>query len=198
MPTTYATLTDVKAALRITDSVDDTLLTSLITTASRRIDNRCGRRFYADAAATARTYTAQQTDTVMTDDISTTTSLVVKVDDDGDGTFETTLTVGTDYQLEPLNALARSLPINLLRGTGRGFPRSSVGQALVEVTAKWGWPSVPEPIAEATRLLVMRQFRRFDSPLGVAGFGDLGAIMVRNLDPDIEALIGPYTVVTVA
>lgn len=198
MTTTYVTLADVKAALRITDTVDDDLLVSLVTTASRRIDNRCGRRFYADTAATARVYEAQSTNVVICDDISTTTSLVVKVDDDGDGSFETTLTSGTDYQLEPLNALAKGNPISQLRGTGRAFPRSSVGQALVQVTAKWGWPSVPDPIAEATRLLVLRQFRRFDSPLGVAGFGDLGAIMVRNLDPDIEALIAPYTVVTVA
>lgn len=198
MTTAYATLSDIKAALRVTDTVDDSLLTSLIDSASRRIDNRCGRRFYADAAATARTYSAEHTGVVMVDDISTTTGLLIKVDDDGDGTFETTLAVGTDVQLEPVNAIARDLPISVLRGTGRSFPISSTGKTLVQVTAKWGWPSVPAPITEAARLLVLRQFRRFDSPLGVAGFGDLGAIMVRNIDPDIEALIAPYVIMAVA
>ena len=196
--TSYVTLPDVKAALRITDTVDDDLLASLAATASRRIDNRCGRRFYADGSATARTYVALQTGVVMVDDISTLTGLVVKADYDFDGTFETTLTAGTDFQVEPTNALAKGDPVNLLRSTGSMFPVASNGQALVQVTARWGWPSVPDAIAEATRLLVLRQFRRFDSPLGVAGFGDLGAIMVRSIDPDIEALIAPYTVLAVA
>jgi hypothetical protein len=51
---------------------------------------------------------------------------------------------------------------------------------------------VPTDIKQATILLAMRQFKRYDSPLGVAGFGDLGVIRVGRIDPDIESLIMPY------
>jgi hypothetical protein len=40
-----------------------------------------------------------------------------------------------------------------------------------------------------------RIYKRLDSPLGVAGFGDLGAIRVgRALDPDVEQLVMPYRI----
>jgi hypothetical protein len=40
--------------------------------------------------------------------------------------------------------------------------------------------------------LASRLFKRNDSPLGVAGFGDMGVMRVSRFDPDIEALIAPY------
>ena len=42
----YATLADVKAALRITDTVDDTLLELAVESASRLVDGYCARVFY--------------------------------------------------------------------------------------------------------------------------------------------------------
>lgn len=194
----YCTLNELKSALRITDSLDDTLLENAIEAASRRIDNECSRRFYKDQSATARVYTSDRHDMLFVDDVSSTTGLVVKIDDDGDGTFETTLTLNVDYQIEPLNNLAQGKPVLLLRALDTLFPIASNKRALVEVTATWGWPSVPDAICEATVLLASRQFKRLDSPLGVAGFGDLGAIVVRRIDPDVAALIEAYKHVVVA
>jgi hypothetical protein len=37
-----------------------------------------------------------------------------------------------------------------------------------------------------------RIFKRLDSPLGVAGFGDMGAIRVGKVDPDVSMLIRPF------
>jgi hypothetical protein len=193
----YCTLTEVKAALRITDALDDTLLENSVEAASRRIDGECSRRFYLDGSATARTYAANRSAMLILDDIGTTTGLVVKVDDDADGTFETTLTVGVDYQTEPANAIVQGEPLTVLRALDRGFPVASNGRNLIEVTARWGWPSVPDAIREATVLLASRQFKRYDSPLGVAGFGDLGAIVVRRIDPDVAAMISPYRLTAV-
>jgi hypothetical protein len=52
---------------------------------------------------------------------------------------------------------------------------------------------VPEPITQAVIIQASRIFKRYDSPLGVAGFGDLGAIRVtRALDPDVAQLVEPY------
>ena len=47
-------------------------------------------------------------------------------------------------------------------------------------------------IKQACIILAGRQFKRYDSPLGVAGFGDLGAMRVSRVDPDVATLIEPY------
>lgn len=188
----YCSLTDVKAALRITDSVDDDLLERAVEAASRRIDGECSRRFYADGSASARVYMAPNTDLLRVEDISTLTGLVVKIDENADGTYEKTLTAGTDFQIEPANALTQGRPVNTFRALDTLWPVASNGRHLVQVTADWGWPSVPDAIREATVLLTERQYKRLDSPLGVAGFGDLGAIMVRRIDPDVAALVAPF------
>lgn len=193
----YTDLASVKAALRVNDSVDDTLLERAIEAASRRIDGETGRRFYLDAGVSARTYRPASASQLLVDDIGTTTGLIVKVDPTGDGTFDTTLTVGTDYQLEPLNSLAQGEPVVWIRSWD-AFPVLAWGRASVEVTARWGWPSVPHAIREACVQLALRQFKRLDSPLGVAGFGDMGAIMVRSLDPDVARMLAPFKRMTVA
>lgn len=194
----YCTLSELKSAARIADNVDDALLERAVEAASRRIDGECSRRFYVDTATSARTYAANRNAFLFVDDISTTTGLVVKVDDQMSGSFSTTLTVGVDYQTEPSNAVTQGEPITLLRALDTGFPVAENGRTLIEVTAKWGWPSVPHAIREATVLLASRQFKRLDSPLGVAGFGDLGAIVVRRIDPDVAAMVAPYKTFVVA
>ena len=194
----YCTLAELKAAARITDNVDDALLERAVEAASRRIDGECSRRFYVDATTSARTYAANRNAFLFVDDISTTTGLIVKVDDQMSGSFSTTLTVGVDYQTEPSNAAAQGEPITLLRALDVDFPVAENNRTLIQVTAKWGWPSVPHAIREATVLLASRQFKRLDSPLGVAGFGDLGAIVVRRIDPDVAAMVAPYKTFVVA
>ena len=186
----YCTLNDLKTVLRINDTVDDAMLEARITEASRVIDQHCDRRFYADAAASARIYIAAAHDLLMVDDISTATGLIVKTDSAGDGTYATTLTAA-QYQLAPVNGLAKGSPATMIHPIGVAFP-TTVAPAGVQVTAKWGWPSVPSPVTSACILLSGRLVKRGDSLLGVAGFGDLGAITVRAIDPDVERMLRPY------
>jgi hypothetical protein len=193
----YCTLAELKAAVRITDSIDDTLLENAIEAASRRIDGACNRRFYADGSASARVYIASNSNQVMVDDIYTLTGLVVQVDTDDNGTYDATRTIGTDFSTLPLNCIAKNEPITTLNALDYTWPISSVSRPLVQVTARWGWAAVPDAIREATVLLASRQFKRYDSPLGVAGFGDLGTIMVRRVDPDVEAMIAPYKIIAI-
>ena len=49
----YATLAEIKAALAIEDTNDDTALEAAITAASRMIDDYTGRFFYKDGTAQA-------------------------------------------------------------------------------------------------------------------------------------------------
>jgi hypothetical protein len=51
---------------------------------------------------------------------------------------------------------------------------------------------VPTAIKFATILLSSRLYKRMDSPLGVAGMGDIGVVRVSRIDPDIDALIQPF------
>ena len=196
----YATRAQVKAALRIgtADTADDTLIDNATEAASRLIDGYCNRQFWAYSSATTRIFQANNSFVCDIDDVYSTASLVVKTDPDADGTFDVTFAV-TDYQLEPLNGYLDGLDwsFDRLRAVGDYlFPNVNANygeQALVRVTAFYGWLEVPSPIEQATIIQASRLFKRLDSPLGVAGFGDLGAIRVsRFLDPDMAQLVEPY------
>lgn len=190
----YASLAEVKAAARISDTMDDSLLEIAIESASRAIDGHTHRNFYvAGTAATARVFTATNSDFVWVDDFASTTGFVLATSDNLDATYSTTW-VAADYQLEPLNGVSEgvSWPYTRIRSTGnKGFPYGS-SLAGVQVTARWGWTAVPTAVKQACIILAGRQFKRYDSPLGVAGFGDLGAMRVSRVDPDVATLIEPY------
>ena len=192
----YATLLDVKQALRITDDLDDSLLALSIEAASRQIDGYCERVFYEQEAVT-RVYVPRDSFLVEIDDLVTLTTLKTS---SGGVTFDITWSAG-DYQLEPLNGRSGGLdtPFTQIRAIGSYlFPvwepsNVNAQEATVQIVGTFGWATVPTAVKQATILLAMRQFKRYDSPLGVAGFGDLGAIRVsRFLDPDVAQLVEPY------
>ena len=193
----YCTLAQVKAALRITDSTDDTLLEGSVESASRLIDGYAMRSFY-NAGTAARVFSTNDSLYVQTDDMAG-TAVTIETSTLGDGVWDVTF-AATDYQLEPLNGTLDGITwaYDRVRAVGDYvFPTTSVlqgeGQALVRVTAVWGWPAIPKAIETATIIQATRIFKRFDSPLGVAGFGDFGAVRVsRFLDPDVEQLVMPY------
>jgi hypothetical protein len=194
----YATRNQVKAALRIgtADTLDDDLIDNCVGAASRLIDGYCNRKFWQSGTA-ARVYQAEDSFYCSIDDIAG-TAITLKTSSQADGTFDITWS-RSDYQLEPLNGNLDGLEwsYDKIRAVGDYlFPTVNANygeQALVQVTAVFGWPSVPEPITQATIIQASRIFKRYDSPLGVAGFGDLGAIRVsRFLDPDMAQLVEPY------
>jgi hypothetical protein len=188
----YATLTDVKAALRIQDSLDDSLLETAIESASRLIDGFTARSFY-NAGTAVRNYAATDAINLIIDDAITVTK-VESTDEIGDTYTEWT---ATDYQLEPVNSRADGLyyPYTGIRAVNTYTWPVVDYQALVKVTGTWGWASVPTAVKQACIIQSSRIFKRLDSPLGVAGFGDLGAIRVgRYLDPDVEQLLMPYRI----
>lgn len=196
----YATRAQIKAALRIgtADTLDDTLIDNCAGAASRLIDGYCNRQFWAAASATPRVFQANTEFVCDVDDFYTTTGFVLKTSSFADGNFDTTWAT-SDYQLEPLNGILDGLTwsYDKIRAVGNYlFPTVNANygeQALVQVTARWGWATVPDPITQACIIQASRIFKRYDSPLGVAGFGDLGAIRVsRYLDPDMAQLVEPY------
>lgn len=194
----YASLAELRAfvGIPVADTADDTALTLAVDSASQQVDNFCHRTFTADAMPTTRYYSATDYLTLDIDPISTANGLVVQTDEDGNGTFETTWTVGTDFRLDPVNAAAGAEPYTRLVGLGtRWFPMLQYRPGVL-VTASYGWPggTAPAAVKEATLIQASRLFKRKDAPFGVAGSVEFGSEMrlLARLDPDVESLLRPY------
>lgn len=188
----YTTLNAVKSALRITDNVDDTLIEYAIDSASRMIDGYCQREFY-NAGTAARVFTAYEELYCEIDDAAS-TAITVQTDPNADGSWSVTFTP-SDYQLEPLNGKSggQTWAYTRLRASGDYLFPVENQLALVKVTAVWGWPAIPKQIEYAAIMQSQRLFKRLDSPTGVIGFGDMGAVRVsRQLDPDIAEMVHPF------
>jgi hypothetical protein len=192
MTNPYASLSQVKAALRITDSVDDSLLEMAIESASRLIDGYTYRYFY-NAGTAVRNFAAEDSYLVNIDDLVSISELKT-TDEIGS---EYTTWNATDYQLQPVNGKQDGLniPYTSILAVDDKLFNTLGSQALVRITGVWGWSAVPIAVTQATIIQSSRIYKRLDSPLGVAGFGDLGAIRVgRSLDPDVEQLVMPYRI----
>jgi hypothetical protein len=188
----YASLSELKTRLGITDSSDDTALTAALATASRGAEKYCGRQFNLAALASARVYRPDSSRLVMVDDFATALGLVVATDEGDDGVFQTTW-AAADYQLEPLNGVVDGepgWPYWRIRVVGsRWFPCGR--RATVQVTAQWGWAAVPAAVKEASLIMAEETFKLKDAPFGVAGFGEFGAVRVRD-NPKAAGLLAPY------
>ncbi|MFE1749001.1 phage gp6-like head-tail connector protein [Streptomyces anandii] len=196
MANEYATRDELKGQLGIetADTSRDALLDKALTAASRGIDRATGRRFWLDAAPTARTYRLharvvcqEDGDVLLVDDIGDTAGLMVESASAGGGTF----TPVTGYETTPDNALADGFAI-----TGLLRPNGIWGTAFtrIRVTARFGWPSVPDDIAEAALIQATRLYKRKDSPEGIIGSAEWGVRNLSRRDPDVWNLIEPFVV----
>jgi hypothetical protein len=150
----YCTLAELKSALRITDSTDDTLLENAIESASRRIDGYTGRFFYVTSQTAVPMYPYNEYLVDFGRDVAN-TSVTIKIDTAGDGTYANDFVQGTDYVLQPRNVPIFSRPYESARMVGGAtFPLYTTPSfETVQVTAEWGWASVPDDINQATILL---------------------------------------------
>lgn len=196
----YVSLALVKKALRITDDIDDEILELSIEAASREIDGYCERVFYATTET--RVFIPRDSFTCEIDDLTSLTTL--KTSSTGES-FDVTWT-STDYQLEPLNGQAGGLvtPSTRIRAVGDyvfpTFEPRNVNhyEATVQVTGTFGFTPIPTAVEQAALLLTLRQYRRYDSPLGVAGFDEMGVVRVGRIDPDVQKLLSPFRRVKMA
>lgn len=188
----YVTAAELKAYLRISDTVDDVQIALAITAASRAVDRCASRQFGLVAAPEARTYTSRW-DRIRRryvcdiDDLMTVTGLTI------------TNTQGsvTGYTLKAGNAPAKGRPWTLLvldpQPTIHPTPWVTLEDD-VTVTARFGWTTVPDPVKQATLLQASRFFTRRNAPFGVAGSPDLGSELrlLAKVDVDVAVVLGPY------
>jgi hypothetical protein len=190
--TLYASTAQIKAALRIVDSVDDALISMAGSAASDLIDGYCGRTFTTSGTVT-RVFAPADEYIMQTDDIAG-TAVTITSSTGADGVFDVTWKT-SDYQLEPLNGVSngQTVPYTRIRAIQDYLWPAFGGEATVRVTGVYGFPSVPIVVTQAAVLQASRIFTRLQSPLGVAGFGEMGVVRVtRALDPDVAALVEPY------
>lgn len=197
----YASTAQIKAALRISDTVDDGLINLAGSAASSMIDTYCQRSFGQTFGT--RVYAPDNSFVCQIDDLVAGSAVTINLSTNLDGIYNTTM--GTaDYQLEPLNGImdGASWPATRIRAVGsylmgigdwNFYFLDTPSKASLQVIGTFGWPEVPAAVTQAAVLQASRIYKRTDSPLGVAGFGDMGAIRVsRGLDPDVAMLLAPY------
>lgn len=197
----YAAADDVAAWLG--DDTDVAQLALVVEAASRAIDQATGRQF-GMTESQAREYVPrfrQGLWDVTVDDLPAAPTAVEIVHQDG-----TVIREVTNYVLTPRNAVPNGKPYTGIefRGIGDYWPIWGTypyewaphhHHHLVRVTAQFGWPAIPDPIALATRLQAARFYARKDQavPLVTEQVDDIryqwnGA----TLDPDIEASVAPF------
>ena len=188
----YATLAELKARLGIDppDTTHDVELDDKLSGASREVEDHCHRQFNDAGTASARIFYPVTSELVELDDCHTVTVLVT---DEGDTGSFTTVWSASDYQLEPLNGVVDGQP---------GWPCSDIRavagkrfrcgrRASVNITAIWGWETVPAPVKDATLILASESFKLREAPFGVAGFGDFGVVRIRDI-PVVARKLAKY------
>jgi len=183
----YLTTHELRTYLGQDDAIDLPLLDMTLLAAEQWVNNYCNRRFYLDAAASARVYFPLNSYTVFTDDFApyldaTPTTITVKTDDDDDGVFETTLPASS-YALYPLNRNSSLRPATgIVSVDGTAFPANSRGS--VQVTARWGWPEVPQAVKAATAFVAVDLFRGTETRLD-----EFGPVRIRD---NAKTLLAAY------
>ncbi|KIF69240.1 hypothetical protein HY68_12625 [Streptomyces sp. AcH 505] len=184
----YGTVAALKDRSNIDPSDDsrDEQLAKALAAASRGIERACGRRFWLDEEPVARTFNLRgrvvreaDGDLLLVGDIGSLEGLTVQT---GSGPV-------TGYETSPDNALLDGAPITgLLRVSGTW----GTAATRVQVTARFGWPAVPDDVAEAALIQAARLYKRKDSPEGVTGSAEWGVVRLSRRDPDVWALIEPF------
>lgn len=194
----YTSLSVLKDYLGVPSatSSEDTPLTAAINAAQDLVDGYCNTTF--ETVTEARVYRADDPDLLLVDQFRTLTGLVVKTDTNNDGTYDTTLTVTTDYLATPFN----EPPFTGLLNVSDEWPRYDSGRPAVQVTAAYGDQNsngVPYAVQQAALILAARLYQRKASPLGImTGFQDYGIARISRQDPDVAALLAQYRVLATA
>lgn len=179
----YATAEDLKTAMGAKIGAKDDLLEEVLLAVSRYMDRSLHQSFTKEAAAVAMTYIPACTGRSLTiANVAELTNFAIKVDEDRDGSFtdETAWNAG-DYELRPLNAAIgpEPQPWNEIYVPSWSTKNGFLSGLRVQVTAIWGWPSVPMAVKQAcielAKLWLVKgpratqQLVELDSELAVSG-----------------------------
>lgn len=207
----YLELEELKKTLTLEGtSFADLDLTVVLGSTTEAIEDYCGRRFRTTVSDEVRYFSPESWGEgryidgdfvgyysnayLNIGDLNSVTSVEVDVGDDG--TYEQAWVQDIDYWLEPYNNPLDGKPWDrlVLRATGgRSFPGYAHS---VKITGKWGWTPTPASVKLAASMLASRWVKRQrEAPFGVVGVGPDGeAVRISVTDPDVIALLNPFTI----
>lgn len=195
----YIDKEDLKSFIGLSGTSQDNNIDLAINGASRLIDKYCGRHFYKPDSAFAKYFTPNNPFILDVPDIANTTNLEVKLDTTDDGTYDTTITVDTDFYLNPLNIVDMDGDYNTPYNQLRIFDTRSNERfdpdipKNVKITAFWGFNTVPDAVKMACTLQASRLWKRKDAPFSTFGNSDVGEVeLFSKMDPDAKQLIKGY------
>lgn len=192
----YATIQDLRDQFGDDgNKLKPSQLIRALNAASRAVDNWTYRRFWADETPVSRVFYPTCRNELRFDkvDIITATGVAIATDDNADGTFTGNWSAAS-FRLGPDNAEADGGVYSHILGTGIRYfnVMGTRGVLPVRVTARWGWPTVPPEVEQATLLKAAQLFKRKDAPFGVLQFGDIAAVTVTRRDADVIELLSTY------
>lgn len=185
----YATPAEYRVSVDKLDAADDPLIATHLLACSRLFERETGQFFTRDDEPVARLFRAKWSDRLDLDyegncpgiaDIAGDNAPVIKVDTDGDGSFaDETAWSASDYQLEPLQAMtgAEQRPYSRIC-IPRGGSRRFITGNLVEVTAVWGWPSVPAAVK--ADIIELCGIWRGENPRATGRMGELDQVVATS------------------
>lgn len=187
----YATASELRAYVRVTDPDDDPWFALAVTAASRAIDRFCNRQFGQTDSVEQRTFETSWSRSygrykADTDDIATLTGLVV--------TVAGNTVAAANYTLYPLNANQNGEPWRRIMLDAVTSPARGTGPATVLIDATFGWAAVPDTIKQATLLQGSKFFADRNAPFGIAGSAEFGSEMrlLSKLHPDVQLQLTEY------
>jgi hypothetical protein len=164
-----------------------TRIVDAIPAAQQLIDGDTGRTF--EASTRTITFGADDWHELRVPDLVSVTTL--KVDDNDDGVFETTI-AASGYELDTLHTSQPGWPYEVVRLLDRSWPMHGRRRRRIEIVGSWGWSAVPSPINQACALLAARIAQRPSRALfGIEAAGEMGGY-IRSQDPDYLHLIGQF------
>ena len=178
--TMYITPAEAEAYYRSTVTADIVEIEAAVEVASNAIDLHCVRSFVVPTAATTRLFVADDSHLVKVDDIANTTGLVI-IDD-------VTTKLAADYQLETSpGRTARPDPTGLTRPyaflrhiNGGYWYVNNDGEATLSITARFGWPAIPDAVKLATKMLSKDLLNMRDTRFGLVQVGDFSRRIAEN------------------
>lgn len=178
----YISAADLKTVLGITDTSEDALVNRAVNAATRAIN---GKVAYS---------TFWNTGTPVTRTVDVEGRIVPKrgadpyfklLLDDGISSATGFAVAGqTKYTLLPSDAIVRGRPATAIR-----LNWGCITGGTLDITAIWGWPSVPDDIVMACQMQATRFYKRRGSPEGIAGSAEWGVMRIPFLDPDVKAIL---------
>lgn len=172
---TVPTTSEIKDFLRNEKPTeDDAFYSAALDAAVQTMNDECQHQFaVASATATPRTFVpAYGSGRLFIGDCTTVTSVV----ENG-----VTLTVSTNYHLEPVNtvnAAGLTVPYSSIRRRSSWWYTFD-GTGTVVVTATWGWTTIPVRVVEAIKILTKDIIENRDARGGLLTFGDQGLASSR-------------------